>query len=108
MLFMATVDSTSSRSEVQAAMADNASYSEDNSVAKARAYVTACNVWLVMYAFDESQQGNSGTRMRMDSLNRSIRAGMEKAERWIANQPASSPATSYAGYSKVDLSGGRE
>lgn len=104
---MATVDSTSTRAEVQAAMADNASYAEDNSVAKARAYITACNVWLVMFAFDESQQGNSGTRMRMDGLNRSIRANMEKAERWVANQPGT-VSTAYSGYSKVDLSGGRE
>lgn len=41
---MASISSTSTLAEVQASYDDNASYAEDGSVAKARAFETACRV----------------------------------------------------------------
>ena len=41
---MSTLDSTSTLGQVESAYADNASYAEDNSVDKARAFVTACRL----------------------------------------------------------------
>lgn len=43
---MATVDSSSTDAEVIAAIEDNASYREDDSETKCRAFVTACRVYL--------------------------------------------------------------
>lgn len=88
------------------AVADNASFEEDGSVQKARAYVTALLVWKNRWAFDESELGPS--RMRFDQITRTLPADLAYARSWIASQPATSATTAYAGYSKVSLAGGRE
>lgn len=43
---MSTIDSSSTYAEVEAALADNASWFEDQSAIKAGAYVTAATEWL--------------------------------------------------------------
>jgi hypothetical protein len=43
---MSTLSSSSTLAQIEAAYADNCSYSEDNSVAKCRAFVTACRLLL--------------------------------------------------------------
>lgn len=43
---MATLSSTSTLAQIQAAYDDNASYAEDGSVAKAKVFVTACRLLL--------------------------------------------------------------
>ena len=44
---MSTLTSASTLAQVKAAYADNASYVEDNSVAKCRAFITACTILLL-------------------------------------------------------------
>ena len=46
---MSTLNSTSTLAQIEASYADSASYAEDNSVAKARAFVTACRLLLLKY-----------------------------------------------------------
>lgn len=46
---MSTLNSTSTLAQIEAEYANNASYAEDNSVAKARAFVTACRLLLLKY-----------------------------------------------------------
>lgn len=43
---MSTLDGNSTLAQVQAAYDSNASYVEDNSIAKARAFITACSILL--------------------------------------------------------------
>src|SRR4051812_9001344 len=43
---MSTLNSTSTLAQVEAAYADNASYAEDNSVPKCRAFIPACGILL--------------------------------------------------------------
>ncbi len=86
---MASVDSTSTRAQVRAAMADNMSYGEDNSLSKAYAFVTACGVWLVNFAFDKSRNAQSEMWFNPERTQQL----MQRAESWIASQPARRPAT---------------
>jgi hypothetical protein len=51
---MATLDSTSTLSEILAAYADNASYAEDGSATKARSFITACRLLLINLYFPDS------------------------------------------------------
>jgi hypothetical protein len=44
---MSSLSSASTLAEIAAAYVDNASYSEDSSAAKARAFVTACRILLL-------------------------------------------------------------
>jgi hypothetical protein len=44
---MASLSSTSTIAEIEAAYADNAGYAEDNSPSKARAFITACRLLLL-------------------------------------------------------------
>jgi len=46
---MSTLNSSSTLAQIEAAYADSASYAEDNSVAKARAFVTACRLLVLKY-----------------------------------------------------------
>jgi hypothetical protein len=79
---MSTINSTSTRQQVLAAMADNASYAEDNSVAKANAFVTACNVWISVWAFTNTKTGSSELQMPVAMIERRILA----AQKWLAGQ----------------------
>lgn len=54
-----SLDSKSTLDDVRAAYADNASYSEDGSVAKARAFVTACRLLIQMQPAAASKGGDS-------------------------------------------------
>ena len=65
-------------------MADNASYAEDNSLAKANAFVTACTIWLTSFAFVESKDLHSSMTMS-PTLVMNLR---DEARKWIASQPA--------------------
>lgn len=83
---MAYVDSSSTRAEVLAALDDNASWLADQDLAKAKLYHTAGIVWLQHWALDESETGPS--RVRFDELNKSIRANVDAAARFIGTMPS--------------------
>ena len=75
---MATVDSTSTDAEVKAAYDDNASYLEDRSVAKARAFVTAGRILLRRLFSKQSDEGAS-----VESRVELIRAEIQDAAQFL-------------------------
>jgi len=95
---MASLDSTSTLDEVKAAYADNASYSEDGSAAKARAFIVACRILLIKLP-ERVQHGGSGTA-EMVQLNLTlINQQLADARAWLAANGA------FAGGARVrDLS----
>ncbi len=104
---MSSLDSTSTRDDVLNAIADNASYEEDGSIVKARAYLTALIIWKNRWAFDESFVGPN--KMRMDQINKTLGDDIAAARSWIRSQPPANPARGYAGYTHVSIeSNGRD
>ena len=64
---MSSLSSTSTLAEVKAAYADNASYLEDGSAAKARAFITACRLLLLMLPKRAVKGGRtSGEEIELD------------------------------------------
>lgn len=86
---MASVNSSSTRDEVIAAIADNASYREDNSVAKCRAYITALRVFINVFAM--SMASADGVNSSFDIANQ-YRRDLELAERWLDGNQSSAGA----------------
>lgn len=64
---MSTLNSASTFEQIQAAYADNASYQEDGSAAKARAFITACRLLLLKLPKRVSKGGKSqGEEIELD------------------------------------------
>ena len=77
---MSDLSSSSTLAEVQAAYDDNASYEEDSSIAKARAFVTACR--LLLRRVPSLMRDGEKHEIQVDLKN--IQAEMQRAQRWIA------------------------
>lgn len=95
---MSTLTSSSTITEIEAAYIDNASFEEDSSASKCRAFITACRV-LLLKRPSESRHGGSGMTWSMES----IRSEMQRAAAWLAAQPdtaTDSAAQSYADFSE--------
>jgi len=75
---MSSLSSTSSLAEVQAAYDDNASYTEDESGDKCRAYITACRI-LLRRSFKSTAGAGLSVMTNMDQ----IAAEMKSAQEWI-------------------------
>lgn len=83
---MSTLSSSSTLNEVEAAYDDNASYAEDGSVAKAKAFITACRM-LIRRLPAEAGTRESHVRLNPDL----IRKEMEAAQAFVsANDTGSS------------------
>jgi len=78
-LFVSTLSSTSTLANVQDAYDDNASYLEDNSVTKARAFVTACLFLLRMQA-KRSKHGPAEEELDTEGT----REQLKHARIWLA------------------------
>lgn len=98
---MAYVDSSSTREEVRAALADNASWAADQSLAKACNYHVAASVWLSSWAFDESLTGPS--KMRYDELNKQIGANAARALSFINSQAPSQSSSTFGNVVRVSV-----
>jgi hypothetical protein len=81
---VSTLNSTSTRAEVVAAYDDNASYAEDGSVAKCKAFITACRFMLNpgRYLRRASSGGRGGEEFEVGFEQ--IREEIEAAKRWLA------------------------
>jgi hypothetical protein len=101
---MATLDHYSSRDKVLNSLMDNASYDEDESLAKAKLFRTACRIWLMRWAVVKSKNSESELWLSVENVQKQL----DQAEAWIRAQPTASPADAYAGYSKVTLANGRD
>ena len=77
---MATLSSTDTLAQVQAAYADSASYVEDNSVAKCRAFITACTILLLKLP---AEQGTREAQLRLNPDL--VQKQMERAQTWLEN-----------------------
>lgn len=100
---MATVNSSSTRQQVLDAIADNASYQEDQSIAKCRAYCTALRVFLNRWGFEESQKGASRLRYNVAAQ---YRADLTEAQAWLNTQ--SSQAGQYGSTRALSIENFRE
>jgi len=82
---MSTLTSSSSIDEIIASYADNASYEEDGSVTKARAFVTACRLLLLKLPKSASVGGGDrGGGHEMELEPRLIKEELAAAQQWVA------------------------
>lgn len=96
---MSTLSSTSTLAEVQAAYDDNASWQEDSSVAKAKAFATACRMLLRRLA---TEQAVGQERIRLDENLRQLRAELSHVTDWISvNATSSSPAVTLLSFEEL-------
>jgi len=84
---MSTLSSSSTLTEIQAAYMDNASYAEDASTAKARAFVTACRLLLLKLPKRSVSGGRGGTEIEIDP--RVIQQELTAANQWLAHSRTS-------------------
>lgn len=84
---MATLSSTSTLEEINAAYDDNSSYHEDASTAKAAAFITACRFLLRRTAKRAASGGRGGQELEHET--RLLREEMESASKWLARQSGS-------------------
>ena len=82
---MSTLSSSSTRADVEAAYADDASYAEDASVPNARAFVTACRLLILKYSREhEHAAGVASDGGRRDPAEKAA------AEKWLESHDAGS------------------
>lgn len=87
---MSSLSSASTRAEVLAAYADNASYEEDASVSKCKAFITACRLLLSpKYLVSRAQHGGNAGEL-VEVQQDLIRDEMTQARKWLAANDTSS------------------
>jgi hypothetical protein len=77
---MSSLSSSSTLAQIKAAYADNASYEEDDSVSKARAFVTACRLLMLRLPSMAEQVGHSKIEQDVSQLRKEL----EAAQSYIA------------------------
>jgi len=75
---MSSLTSASTLSQVEAAYIDNASYAEDGSVSKAKAFITACRILLLKIPKESSTPQSRGV-FNTDLIQKE----MEIAQAWV-------------------------
>lgn len=98
---MSALSSSSSLDDVIDAYLDNASYEEDASVSKARAFVTACRILLVKLPM-RSTHGRGGS---IEFKPETLQAALKAAQAWIQTQPGDG---GQGGVRHLDFSGFRD
>jgi hypothetical protein len=93
---MSDLNSASDWDAIKAAYANNASYDEDGSAAKARAFVTACRLLLLNLPKRVSKGGRlQGEEIEFDP--RLLAEQIAEAQRWLsAYDVANSPARGFS------------
>jgi len=99
---MSALSSASTIDEIKAAYADNASYEEDASASKAKAFVTACRLLLLKLPKMATTEGGRQQLMLNPEL---IQGEMERATNWLST---SSAGAASGGVKHVDLQGFRD
>ena len=97
------LDSASTFQEVVDAYADNASYAEDGSATKARAFCTACRLLLLQLPKRAASGGPRGEELEMEP--QSIENQLNQARQWL-NVNVDSAGSGRTRYS--DFSGFRD
>ena len=75
---MSTLTGSSSLSTIETAYGDNASYTEDQSVAKCRAFITAARLLLLKLP-SVAVKGSNSLSFRLESIQREL----ERAQEWL-------------------------
>lgn len=83
---MSTLTSASTRADIKAAIKDNASYREDSSLAKAKAFITAVTMWLFEAPKRSAMAG--GQELELDLVV--LSAELESAKAYIQQAGAQS------------------
>jgi len=87
---MSTLSSASTLAQIQDSYDDNASYEEDGSLSKAKAFSTAVRM-LLRRIPEESRQGGDSIRFRPEVLRKEL----DEVQEWIARNARSSRVTRY-------------
>jgi hypothetical protein len=100
---MSSLNSSSTLAQIEAAYTDNASYSEDNSVAKGRAFVTACRLLLLKYP-----KCTGTPQAELETAIDLIQKEKKSAEEWLASHDTG-PGSTAAGprITRVSFENGR-
>lgn len=77
---MSAISSISTLPQVQAAYDDNASYAEDGSIPKARAFITAARI--LLRRLPDHSTPEASLRFRVDLIQSEIR----EAQKWLDNR----------------------
>lgn len=96
---MSTLSSTSTDAEVNAAYDDNASYAEDDSLSKAKAFRTAVSL-LIRRVLADSTKGDKSLRFDREALQRQLD---EVAAYISTNDITTNPAVTYASFAGLRL-----
>ena len=80
---LSTLSSTSTLDDIKAAYADSASYAEDGSPAKARAFITACKL-LLLWLPRRSAATGGGQGEEIELEPRLIAEQEAEARKWLA------------------------
>lgn len=76
---MSSISSASTDAQVRAAIEDNASYEEDESLSKASAYITAMRVWIGRLS-ERKNVGDADSRLEVEI--EALRKELESAREW--------------------------
>ncbi len=87
-----TLNSSSTREQVLASYADNASYAEDDSIAKARAFITACRLLLSPKFSAKRAKGSNSLEVEHDLAV--YRNEKTDAEKFVAARSTSTATAS--------------
>lgn len=98
---MSTLTSASTLDEINAAYADNASYDEDNSASKCKAFITACRLLLIKIP----AMVRSGGRHEVQMNTSLIQAAMNDAQRWKSSGSSGSGSAGNIGISFANFRG---
>ena len=90
---MSTLSSSSTWSDVLNEYKDNASYIEDASVAKAKAFVTACSFVLLLRPSQSQQQSSL-----IAHDNRVIQKQMEAAQQYVVDNETTAGAVRHSDF----------
>jgi hypothetical protein len=94
---VSTLTSASTLAQVNAAYDDNASYEEDVSVAKAKAFITACR-FLLRRVPKRAIQGGRGGGNEVEIDPAVVADAMKRAQQWLSTQPVSAGGSGGAIY----------
>jgi hypothetical protein len=102
---VSTLSSTSTLDQIKAAYADNASYAEDASTTKAKAFITACRLLLLKLP-KRAVHGGRGGGEEIELDLTLIAEEMKQANAWLS--AAATIEYGGAGYVHVDVGDFRE
>jgi hypothetical protein len=85
---MSTLNSASTLAQIEAEYADNASYAEDSSVARCRAFITACRLLVLKYP------KSTGTpQAELTTAIDLVQGEKKSAEKWLESHDTGSGST---------------